>query len=426
MHIYIKGGKHMRLSRAPILTSKNRLDSNEMLSQQILFQSGQVKRYGAGIFGKNHFLVRAQANIENLIREVLDRYDCIEIALPVLQPTALWELSGRLETYRDSGELFVCYTANGDYCVAPTAEEAVIEFVRDYIKSYKDLPVTVYQIALKFRNEIRSRGGMLRTKEFTMMDAYSFHVSEECLQQEYNNIRKAYLEIFQKLDLDVIPVGAVNGQMGGDFSEEFMLLAEKGGETILTNEDNSLAFNTEILESDSASSYLKNFGIHSVSQLVEKRCIEVGHIFQLGQRYSIPMNATVKDKNNQDIPYYMGCYGIGTSRTLATICEANCDEKGLYWPKEIAPYRLMIVYTSDKKELAFQLYHTLLDSHLPVIIDDRNNLRLGSKIKDWELFGIPYLLIIGNNTHGDCFELESRKDSSKRLISLTELLKILS
>lgn len=415
----------MRLSRAPILTSKNRLKSDEMLSQQILFQSGQIKRYGAGIFGKNHFLVRAQANIENLIREVLDKYDCIEIALPIIQPIALWELSGRLETYRSSGELFICYTDNGDFCVAPTAEEAVIEFVRDYIKSYKDLPVTVYQIALKFRNEIRSRGGMLRTKEFTMMDAYSFHASEECLQQEYNNIRKAYLEIFQKLNLNVIPVGALNGQMGGDFSEEFMFLCEKGGETILTTEDNSLAFNAEILELENASSYLKKFGIHDTSQLIKKRCIEVGHIFQLGQRYTIPMKATVKDANNKDIPYYMGCYGIGTSRTLATICEANCDAKGLYWPKEIAPYKLMIIYKHDKEMLASQLYDSLLAAHISVILDDRKNLQIGAKIKDWELFGIPYLLIIGDKTSDDCFELESRKDGSKYQMSKSQLLDFL-
>lgn len=415
----------MKLSRAAILTSKDRLESNELLSQQILFQAGLIKRYVSGIYGKHNFLVKAQANIESLIRDVLDTYDCVEVSLPLLQPKSIWDASGRWSSYAESGQLFYCQMPNGNFCLSPTAEEAVITFVRDNLKSYKDLPVNVYQIGAKFRNELRSRGGLLRSKDFTMMDAYSFHESEASLKQEYERMKQAYLEIFNQLGLDVIPVGALSGDIGGNFSEEFMFLSEKGEDTILVSKDNSMAFNTEILELDNACSYLKNFGITDTSRLVEKRCIEVGHIFQLGQKYSATMDATFKDESNQSIPYYMGCYGIGTSRTLAAICEANCDEEGLCWPKVIAPYQLMIIYKHDKKELAFNLYHNLLDLHIPVVIDDRDNLRIGSKIKDWKLFGIPYLLVIGDRTSDDYFELESRKDGSKHSIRKSELLDFL-
>ena len=189
----------MRLSRAAILTSKERVNSDESLSQQIFFQGNLLKRYGAGIYGKHNLLVRVQATIENVIRDVLDKYDCVEVSLPLLQPQAIWEASGRWDTYNDSGNMFYCNMPNGIFCLAPTAEEAIFEFVRDTLKSYKDLPVTLYQIGPKFRNELRARGGLLRTKEFTMMDGYSFHTSEEDLKREYENLKKAYLEIFEKL-----------------------------------------------------------------------------------------------------------------------------------------------------------------------------------------------------------------------------------
>lgn len=416
----------MRLSRAALLTSKERTTSDETLSQQIFFQSSLLKRYGAGIYGKHNFLVKAQANIENIIRKVLDKYDCVEVSLPLLQPQSIWVTSGRWDTYYSSGQMFYCEMPNGTFCMAPTAEEAVFEFVRDNLKSYKDLPVNVYQIGTKFRNELRARGGLLRSKEFTMMDAYSFHSSEEDLKREYANMRAAYLEIFQKLGLDVIPVSALNGDMGGKLSEEFMFLSDAGEDTILVNEDNTLAFNTELLDMENHLEYLKaNYGISDISSFKEKHCIELGHIFQLGQKYSETMQGTFKASNNSDIPYYMGCYGIGISRTLAAICEQNCDKDGLVWPKEIAPYQLTIVYTHNKKDEAFELYDYLENSGVKTIIDDRDTLRVGAKIKDWKLFGIPYLIVIGDKNATNTFEVENRKNGSKVNLKKSELVQFL-
>ena len=417
----------MRLSRAAILTSKEKSSSEEMLSQQIFFQGNLLKRYSAGIYGKHHFLVRAQAKIEQVIRDVLDKYDCVEVSLPLLQPQSIWLASGRWEAYSSSGQMFYCRMPNGTFCMAPTAEEAVFEFVRENAKSYKSLPINIYQIGPKFRNELRARGGLLRSKEFTMMDAYSFHSSEEDLKREYANMRKAYLEIFHKLGLNVIPVSALNGDMGGKVSEEFMFLSNVGEDTILVNSNYSLAFNKEILEMDNASDYLKvNYGIDDISSFNEVHCIELGHIFQLGQKYSIAMNGNFKSSDGSEIPYYMGCYGIGVSRTLAAICEQNCDQDGLVWDDSLAPYKLMIIYTHEKKEEAFSLYSFLQENGLKVVIDDRDSLRLGSKINDWKLFGIPYLLVVGNKLNQDFFEIESRQDGSRVLLHKSELMDFLN
>lgn len=411
----------MKLSKSGIKTQKNRIKNGDLLSTQVLIQSGLLHRYGAGVYGKHQFLVKAQAKIENVIREVLDKNDCIEVSLPILQSREIWEQSGRWEAYASSGEFFT--TDNDNFCLAPTAEEAMLELVRNNLRSYKDLPVTLYQIGSKFRNEMRSHGGLLRSKEFTMMDAYSFHDSEESLKLEYKKMKMAYLQIFNRLELDVIPVAAFSGSIGGNYSEEFMILAGKGQDTILVNEDHSLGFNSEILELANASDYLKNFGITNLSELTEKHCIEVGHIFQLGQKYSTSMGATLKNASNQDIPFFMGCYGIGTSRLLAAICETNCDEEGLCFPIEIVPYMVMIVYTHDKEESAFSLYNELQSLNIPVVIDDRNDLRVGAKIKDWKLWGIPFLLFVGKNFDEHAIELESRKYGSKLLLSKSELVK---
>lgn len=415
----------MRLSKAALLTSKERVSSYEMLSQQIFLQSGLLKRYGSGIYGKHNFIVRAQSNIEAIIRNVLDKHDCIEISLPLLQPKSIWEASGRWETYHSSGQMFYCDMPNGSFCIAPTAEEAVFEFVRDNLKSYRDLPVNIYQIGNKFRNELRARGGLLRSKEFTMMDSYSFHSSEEDLVREYSIMKEAYLEIFNTLGLNVIPVSALNGDMGGKLSEEFMFLSDSGEDTILVNEDETIAFNTEILEMDNYKDYLKKYyGINDISTFTEKHCIELGHIFQLGQKYSTTMKGTFKSDSNDDIPFFMGCYGIGVSRTLAAICEQNCNNEGLVWPENIAPYQLTIIYTHKKRDDAFELYNYLQAKGIKVIIDDRDSLRMGSKIKDWKLFGIPYMIVIGEKSLSNSYELEKRIDGSKKLLSKNDLINL--
>lgn len=413
----------MRLSRGNFTTTRERV-SNEILSQQILLQSGQLKRYATGIYGKNNLLVKAQANIENVIREVLEKYDCVEIVLPLLQPKSLWVESQRWDNYNASGQMFYCDMPNGTFCMAPTAEEAVLAFVKGNVTSYKQLPINVYQIGSKFRNELRSRGGLLRSKEFTMMDAYSFHESQEDLAREYENMRKAYLEIFDRLHLKVIPVKALSGDIGGNYSEEFMCIADSGEDTILVNNDFSMAFNTEILELENAAEFLmQNYSITvNLDELHEVHCIELGHIFQLGQKYSQTMKGMFVGRNGKSQYYHMGCYGIGVSRTLAAICEINCDNDGFTWPVSMAPYTFYIVSNEHQANVAEELYQKLLKCDQKVILDDRKNVTFGAKLKDAKLFGIPYLVIIGNSYSGDnVYEVEERLTGRKSNMSFDQL-----
>lgn len=413
----------MRLSRGNFTTTRERV-SNEILSQQILLQSGQLKRYATGIYGKNNLLVKAQANIENVIREVLEKYDCVEIVLPLLQPKSLWVESQRWDNYNASGQMFYCDMPNGTFCMAPTAEEAVLAFVKGNVTSYKQLPINVYQIGAKFRNELRSRGGLLRSKEFTMMDAYSFHESQEDLAREYENMRKAYLEIFDRLHLKVIPVKALSGDIGGNYSEEFMCIADSGEDTILVNNDFSMAFNTEILELENAAEFLmQNYGIAvNLDELHEAHCIELGHIFQLGQKYSQTMKGMFVGRNGKNQYYHMGCYGIGVSRTLAAICEINCDNDGFTWPVSMAPYTFYIVSNEHQANVAEELYQKLLKCDQKVILDDRKNVTFGAKLKDAKLFGIPYLVIVGNSYSGDnVYEVEERLTGRKSNMSFDQL-----
>lgn len=415
----------MKMSNLALSTNKHRLSSDECLSFRILLQAGLLCRYGTGIYAQHNLLVRSQEKIRQIIRSTLEFYDCVEVSLPILQPKYIWEESGRWDHYANSGQMFISNMSNGTYCFAPTAEEAMFSLVKDTLKSYKDLPVNLYQIGPKFRNELRARGGLLRTKEFLMMDAYSFHSSEKSLKEEYCRMKEAYFKIFEQIGLNVIPVAAVNGDMGGNMSEEFMFLSDSGEDTILVDETGKIGLNTELLEVEDSNNFLEsNYGITDVNSLTQQHCIELGHIFELGQRYSSSMNGTFKDENNNSIPYYMGCYGIGISRTLAAICEQNCDEQGLIWPQNIAPYTVSIVYTHDKKDEAFNLYSSIVNSNIEALIDDRN-LSLGAKIKDSKLLGIPYMIIIGNNTQDGIYEIEIRKNGQKLYVPFKQLLNLI-
>ena len=236
----------MKLSQTGLGTVKlNNVD--EMYpGQSILIQTGQLVQYGAGLFGYNTIPLLVRRNIEKIIVETLNKYGCAEVLLPTLQPDSLWKNSGRYEHYVEDGTMLITKTNKGDFCLAPTGEEAVVEFAKEKLKSYKNLPVTYYQIGEKFRNEIRTRGYLLRGKAFPMLDAYSFDVDEEGMEKSYENIRKAFIEIFETIGMKVIPIVADNGAMGGKKSEEFMLISDQGEDKILYDETTGIGLNTEI------------------------------------------------------------------------------------------------------------------------------------------------------------------------------------
>lgn len=420
----------MKLSQTGLGTIRvNNLDKSYP-AQDTLLQTNQLVQYGTGIYAYNNVPLRLRQNVESVIRGVLDKYGCIEILLPTLQPTKLWEESGRLAKYIEEDVIMPVETDNGKFVMAPTAEEAVTEFVRGRITSYKNLPVILYQIGEKYRNEIRTRGYLLRGKTFPMMDAYSFDLNAEESAKAYQNIRKAYLEIFEILGLEAQPVAADSGAMGGNLSEEFMLESPIGEDTILVDKETGIAFNTEILEREDADEYLREkYGIKDKNNVEAKKSIELGHIFQLGTKYTESMNAKYIDQEGNEQLLYMGCYGIGVSRTVATIYEENVvtgkngEAKGISLPVSVAPYLLQIIPKEEKREIAQNLYNELMEANVPVILDDRAQGMLGAKIKDCLMLGTPYMLVIGDKQEEGKFEVENSKTGEKKIYTEEELIK---
>lgn len=422
----------MKLSQAGMGTVKlNNLDEMYPV-QDILLQTGQLVQYGTGIYAYNNIPLLVKRNVEKIVTEKLNKYGCTEVLLPTLQPEKLWKDSGRYNHYVEEGVMLTVETDKGNFCLAPTAEEAMVEFAREKLKSYKNLPVTFYQIGEKYRNEIRTRGYLLRGKSFPMMDAYSFNTSEEDLANTYENIRKAYLEIFETIGLQAIPVVADNGAMGGKKSEEFMLLAPIGEDTILYDEQTKTALNTEILERENYEEYLaEEYGITDISRLEKRKAIELGHIFQLGTKYSETMNGTYTAQDGKQALYYMGCYGIGISRTVATIYEDSVlkDENGKFQgfvlPESVAPYMLQIIPKMDNEEKvkeANELYSKLSEKGIGVILDDRNISSIGVKIKDCKVLGTPYMAVLGDKVETGKVELENVRTGEKEIITIDELI----
>ncbi len=401
--------------------------------QSILIQTGQLVQYGAGIFGYNTVPLLVRKKIEQIIEETLNKYGCIEVLLPTLQPDTIWKNSGRYDDYVQDGTMLITQSNKGTFCLAPTGEEAILEFAREKLKSYKNLPVTYYQIGEKYRNEIRTRGYLLRGKAFPMLDAYSFDLDEKAMAKSYENVKKAFMEIFQKIGMKVIPIVADNGAMGGKKSEEFMLVSTQGEDKILYNEETGVGLNTEILEKENYQEYLEEeYGIKDISNFKEIRTMELGHIFQLGTRYSEIMNGKYINQEGKEALYYMGCYGIGVSRTLAALYEQSLikDEKwgpcGFSLPENIAPYKVQIIPKMDdeeKSKQANELYEKLQKEGINAILDDRQNINIGAKIKDAKILGTPYVIVLGDKQKGEELEIENIKTGEKQTITLEELIK---
>ena len=418
----------MKLSEAGLGTMRvNKLD--EMYpAQDMLMQSGQLVQYGTGIFGYGNIAMLVKRNIERIIEQCLNEAGCTEIQLPTLQPDTIWKKSGRWDTYVNDGTMLVVDSDRGELCLAPTAEEACIEFMAEKLKSYKHMPVTVYQIGEKYRNEIRTRGYLLRGRSFLMMDAYSFDTDLSGLEESYAKVRNAYIKMGERLGIELLPVIADNGAMGGKKSEEFMLVSPIGEDTIFYDENRKIALNTEVLEKENYEEYLKEeYGIEDISNLKTTKAIEVGHIFQLGTRYSDSMNIGFIDKDNTQKPYYMGCYGIGVSRLVAAIYEnsvikdSNGTVIGISLPEQIAPYTIQIIPKLDNEEKvkeAKELYDSFAGK---AILDDRENMSMGAKIKDCKILGTPYMVILGDKVEEGKAEVENTKTGKKEILDINQI-----
>lgn len=420
----------MKVSQIGLISKKITSLDSQFPVQDMLIQTGQIEQFSSGIYAYGHIPYLVKKNIVTIISNILTKYSCSELSLPLLQPEIIWKESGRLEKYVSEDVMFRCLTEKGNYCLAPTAEEAIVKYASSRLSSYKQLPVTYFQIGEKFRNEIRTRGYLLRGKSFEMMDAYSFGRNQQDLDLEYNKMKEAYLEIFKTLGLSVQPVGADSGAIGGNKSEEFMCISEIGEDNILVDTNIGKAFNSELLEKENYQDYLlENYGIKKTDSLQTKKAVELGHIFQLGDKYTKSMNATFISENGKPTNYIMGCYGIGVSRTLAMIYENSIikNEKneftGICLPINIVPYLLYIIPKIDDKEkteISQEMYNTLIKENVNVLYDDRKELSIGAKIKDSKILGIPYVVVFGNTIEKGYVTIENNKTNEKIDIPLEQ------
>ncbi len=421
----------MRLSSLNIKKINLKDIDNIYPAQSILSKIGELYQYESGIFGFGNILVKLQQNIEKIIREELDKADCIECLFATMQPKSIWDMSGRWDRYVDEDKLmFTVKTDKNFYGLAPTAEEACTIFASNRLMSVKNLPAIYYQISDKYRNELRPRGYLFRPRVFTMMDAYSFDKSEEDMAKSYKKMHDVYLNIFKRLGLNIVSVTSDNGTMGGKVSEEWMALTEFGEDTVLIDKEKGIGFNIEVLEGKSNEELLDEYGISDINSLESYKALEMGNNFQLGNKYSESMKLYFND-NNKNSTYYMGCYGIGVGRIMAVILENSIIKDndnnvvGLSLPLNIAPYKAQIIYKDNKKDEAEKLYSTLLNDNINVVIDDREKLNIGSKIKDALVIGTPYVIVIGDKGEDNLYEVENTKTNNKEYLSVEDIVKLL-
>ena len=417
----------MKASKYPLFTQKNNPSDAEIISHKLMLKAGLIRQQSSGQYSFLPVGYRVLKKIENIIREEMNAIGSAEILMPSVQPSELWEESGRWETY--GLELLRLKDRHQrDYCLGPTFEEVITDLVRKDLNSYKQLPINMYQISSKFRDEIRPRFGIMRAREFIMKDAYSFHLNQECLDEWYENYKKAYNKIFTRLQLEYTMVDADSGNIGGSKSNEFHVIADTGEDDLLIDQD-GIGVNYEIAKTKYNSDDIKK--IINENNLVHKKGIEVGHIFKLGDKYSKAMNLSIADVESTICNIEMGCYGIGVSRIIAAAIEQNHDDKGIVWPATIAPFKIVIIEIDGHKNesvriYSSELYEKLSAKGVEVILDDRNS-KLGNKLNDWELIGIPNIAIVGKSeaeTKSVTFKKRGQDDKSS--LSIENLIKIVS
>ncbi len=388
-------------SKIFIPTLKDSPQDAEVISHQLMLRAGMIRKVASGIYTWLPLGLMVLRNIENIVREEMNASGAQEVLMPMVQPKELWEETKRWDKM-GSELLRIKDRHDREFCLGPTHEEVITDLIRNNVKSYKELPLNIYQIQTKFRDEIRPRYGIMRGREFLMKDAYSFNLDEESLQDTYLTMRNTYKKILERIGLEYKIVQAESGAIGGEVSEEFHVLAENGEDTIAISDASEFAINTELLlkEGEDINSLEGQPSPDGNGKIVIKKGIEVGHIFQLGKVYTEAMQVNVQSQEGRAVDLFMGCYGIGVSRLVAAAIEQHHDDQGIIWPESIAPFEVNIVAIGYAKEIkiadaANELCATLKSIGYKVIVDDRKD-GYGIKMKDAELIGIPINIIIGN------------------------------
>ena len=432
----------MLLTRFFLPVLKENPKEAEIISHIYMLRAGMIQQSASGIYSWLPLGKIVLEKITEICRQEMIKAGANEILMPTLQSAEIWKESGRYEDYGKE-MLRIKDRNNRNLLYGPTNEELVTEIFRTHVNSYKELPLNLFHIQWKFRDELRPRFGVMRGREFLMKDAYSFDVDYNCSIKSYNIMFIAYMQLFKKMGLKAIPMKADTGPIGGDLSHEFIIIADTGESEVyveeqLLNFEGSLAninYNDDLQEEVNkfTSFYAATEEKHDDSNfkndkntLIKTRGIEVGHIFHFGQKYSLPMRATISDRVGENIPVFMGSYGVGLSRLVGAVIEANHDQKGIIWPKEITPWDYNIINLksgdTDCDRICLDMYNEMNHKSLKVLYDDTDD-RAGTKLARADLIGLPYQIIIGPKGIKDqLYDLKCRKSGDISRLSYNELL----
>lgn len=418
----------MRYSSLVSKPSKSAPQDAESANAKWLIQGGFVRQEMAGVYSWLPLGLRVLSNIENIIREELDAIDGQEVLMPALQPKENWEKTGRWD---EMDVLFkVPSQTHREYALGATHEEIVTPLVGSFVKSYKDLPVAVYQIQTKFRDELRAKSGVLRGREFGMKDLYSFHATQEDLEKYYEIVKEAYLRIFKRCGLDAKIVEASGGEFTKKYSHEFQAITPAGEDEIIACPGCAFAQNAEI------ATVKEGEECPNCATVLEKVTgIEIGNIFDLGTKFTDRFEVSFTDADGEQKPVLMGCYGIGTTRLVGAIVEAHHDEQGIQWPEKIAPFQIHLISidgkTDEDKErvrTATQgLYDQLKKKGVTVLWDDREDVSPGEKFADADLLGMPWRIVVSPKTmDAGGIEMKARSEKEVSIVSQEEVMDRLS
>ena len=430
----------MRLSRYFLPILRETPKEAEIVSHRLMLRAGMIRQEAAGIYAFLPLGLRVLRKVCRIVREEQDRAGAVEMLMPTLQPAELWRESGRYDDYGKE-MLRIQDRHERDMLYGPTNEEMITEVFRAYVRSYKDLPLNLYHLQWKFRDELRPRFGLMRGREFLMKDAYSFDIDFAGARHAYNRMFAAYLRTFARLGLKSIPMVAESGPIGGNLSHEFIILASTGESEVYCHRDyldfpvpteNVNFGNVEELQKifdQWTSLYAATSEKHDAAAFaklpadkqVSARGIEVGHIFYFGTKYSEPMKAVVTGPDGSERPVHMGSYGIGPSRLVAAIIEASHDDAGIIWPESVAPFTVAILNLKQgggETDAACQeLYRALSERGIEVLYDDLEQ-RPGAKFATADLIGIPWQILVGPRSLAEGkVELKKRTDNSRELIT---------
>ncbi len=431
----------MLLTRFFLPVLKENPKEAEIISHTYMLRAGMIQQSSSGIYSWLPLGKMVLEKITDICRQEMIKAGANEILMPTLQSAEIWKESGRYEDYGKE-MLRIKDRNNRNLLYGPTNEELVTEIFRTHVKSYKELPMNLFHIQWKFRDELRPRFGVMRGREFLMKDAYSFDSDYNSSIKSYNVMFIAYMQLFKKMGLKAIPMKADTGPIGGDLSHEFIIIADTGESEVFLEKDflnfqdslpNINYFDdlqervnqyTSFYAATEEKHDARNF--YPENNLIKARGIEVGHIFHFGQKYSLPMNATITDYEGKNVSVYMGSYGVGLSRLVAAVIEANHDLKGIVWPKEITPwdYNLINIKSGDVDcdNICSKLYNFMKDKQLNVLYDDTDE-RVGAKLARADLIGLPYQIIIGPRGIKDkLYDLKCRKSGIISKLSYNELL----